>query len=56
MIDYAILDKIENDLNRYHKMYDAIRIFDPVGKMVIARSGKVTDKLENIVCGYWKIT
>ncbi len=54
MIDNTILYEIENDLNRYHKMYDAIRIVDPIGKNVIARSEKVADGSDNILCDYWK--
>jgi len=54
MTDFTILDEIENDLNRYHKLYDALRIVDPVSKVVIAHSGKIVDGSENTGCAYWE--
>lgn len=54
MTDFTILDEIENDLNRYHKLYDTLRIVDPVSKLVIAHSGKIVDGSENTGCAYWE--
>jgi len=54
MTDCTILDEIETDLNRYHKLYDALRIVDPASKVVIAHSGKIVDGSENTGCAYWE--
>jgi diguanylate cyclase (GGDEF)-like protein len=47
------LSQIENELERYRKLYDALRIIDPVNKRTIGRSDNSDYGLGNISYGYW---
>lgn len=38
MIDNTILLKLEKELDRYHKLYDALRVIDPINKKILMKS------------------
>lgn len=54
MDDRITLDKIEKDLEFYNKMYDAVRIVDPIKKVVLEQRGVSTKETEEICHDYWK--
>ena len=53
MTNDILLSQIENELDRYRKLYDALRIIDPVNKRTIGRSDNSEHGLGNISFDYW---
>ena len=53
MTNDILLSQIENELERYRKLYDALRIIDPVNKRTIGRSDNSEHGLGNISFDYW---
>ena len=53
MTNDILLCQIENELERYRKLYDALRIIDPVNKRTIGRSDNSEHGLGNISFDYW---
>ena len=53
MTNDILLSQIENELERYRKLYDALRIIDPVNKRTIGRSDNSEHGLGNISLDHW---
>ncbi len=48
------LDQMKENLDFFHKMYDTVRLVDPVQKKVIDYRGSSVSKTEEICYHYWK--
>lgn len=53
MTNEILLSQIENELERYRKLYDALRIIDPFNKRTIGRSDNSEHEFCNISFDYW---
>lgn len=54
MSDKITLDKIEENLIFFNKMYDIVRIVDPVCKKVLESSGMSLGQTDEVCYDYWK--
>lgn len=54
MSEPITLDRLEGHLTFFSKMYDAVRIVDPVRKRVMECRGNAVDQTEEICYEYWK--
>ncbi len=53
MSDSIMLDKLENNLAFFSKMYDAVRLVDPVDKKVIEYRGGCRGESDEVCHAYW---
>lgn len=54
MTNNTTIAEIEQELNRYHKLYDALRIIDPVNRRIMGRADNSVNGSGDIPCAYWK--
>ncbi len=54
MPDSIVLAKLEENLAFFNKMYDVVRLVDPVNKIVIEYRGCERRETDNICYDYWK--
>lgn len=47
------LDKLEKELVFFHKMYDAVRIVDPIHKKVLESKGRLIQEMNKVCYDYW---
>lgn len=48
-----LIDEIEESLSVFKKLYDNIRIIDPISKKIIIVKYNKTEKINNICCIHW---
>lgn len=54
MFKSITLDKLKDELTFFNKMYDVVRIVDPIEKRVLEYKGSLLDSTNNICYAYWK--
>lgn len=54
MSKYITLESLEENLEFFNKMYDFVRIVDPLEKRVLECKGNKTDLTEEVCYSYWK--
>ena len=54
MQDEITLDKLEENLEFFNKMYDLVRIVDPINKKVLEWKGILMEDTNEICYGYWE--
>lgn len=54
MQDEITLDKLEESLEFFNKMYDLVRIVDPINKKVLEWKGILIEETEEVCYGYWE--
>ncbi|MDR7869270.1 MAG: GGDEF domain-containing protein [Tissierellaceae bacterium] len=54
MLDIITLETIEEHLAFFHKMYDVVRIVDPLHKRVLDQSGSSVTQTDKICFNYWE--
>lgn len=54
MSERITLEKIEKDLDFFKKMYDEVRLVDPIGKVVLEQRGLSIEDTNEICYNYWK--
>ena len=53
MVDSILLSKLEENLNLFQKMYDIVRLVDPIKKKVIEYHGCNIQETNTVCCDYW---
>ncbi len=54
MNEQITIEKLEDNLEFFNKMYDVVRIVDPINKKVLEYKGKLIIGTEEVCHGYWK--
>jgi diguanylate cyclase (GGDEF)-like protein len=54
MQDEITLDKLEENLVFFNKMYDLVRIVDPINKKVLEWKGSLIEDTKEVCYGYWE--
>lgn len=54
MNEEITLDKLEENLKFFNKMYDLVRIVDPINKKVLEWSGSLVDETFEVCYKYWE--
>jgi len=53
MIEKITLNKLQKNLDFFHKMYDVVRLIDPINKRVIEYRSNGTEQTNEICYSYW---